>query len=354
MTTCPSGVNYMHLVDHARHRIETTYRRPCARPRDAPRPRRPSCRGHGCFARPCRRRGSATPLAALLPKRIGVALSLVPRACRRPRPSTGRRPFPAKERGGGGSRCSAAAPSRFWRRRSTRRRSGSSPVTAARWSSPRARLLRRAHPSFGQDVTPSPRPTSWPGRARSRHGGLDAIVVNASGCGTTVKDYGFLFRNDPELAAPAARGLGARPRRDGARRRNRPARARDRGGRRVAYHSACSLQHGQRVPRRAEGAPESGRLRRARSAGGPPVLRLGRDLQPPAAGHRDAVCATGRSRTSRASRPTSSPPATSAVSRRSRARRRCRSSTRSSFSTGRPEGRGRGESPALIPGASVT
>src|SRR5579885_3155680 len=28
MTTCPSGVNYMHLVDHAREHIEKTYKRP--------------------------------------------------------------------------------------------------------------------------------------------------------------------------------------------------------------------------------------------------------------------------------------------------------------------------------------
>ena len=35
--------------------------------------------------------------------------------------------------------------------------------------------------------------------------GIDAIVVNASGCGTTVKDYGFMFRNDPELQEPARR-----------------------------------------------------------------------------------------------------------------------------------------------------
>jgi glycolate oxidase iron-sulfur subunit len=78
-------------------------------------------------------------------------------------------------------------------------------------------------------------------------GGLDAIVVNASGCGTMVKDYGFLLRTDPSYAAKAARisalardisevmqdlGLAA------------PAIA---TGQRVAYHSACSLQHGQRI-----------------------------------------------------------------------------------------------------------
>ena len=78
-------------------------------------------------------------------------------------------------------------------------------------------------------------------------GGLDAIVINASGCGTTVKDYGFMFRNDPELAEPAKIvssltrdvtelmseiGLQA------------PINS---TGRRVAYHSACSLQHGQQI-----------------------------------------------------------------------------------------------------------
>ncbi len=77
--------------------------------------------------------------------------------------------------------------------------------------------------------------------------GLDAIVINASGCGTTVKDYGFQFRNHPALAEPARRvsalardvtelmaEIGLQP----------PVIP---GGMRVTYHSACSLQHGQRV-----------------------------------------------------------------------------------------------------------
>ncbi len=78
-------------------------------------------------------------------------------------------------------------------------------------------------------------------------GGLDAIVINASGCGTTVKDYGFMFRDDPELAGPA-RAVSALTRditelmsEIGLRPPVRPT------GRRVAYHSACSLQHGQKV-----------------------------------------------------------------------------------------------------------
>ena len=77
--------------------------------------------------------------------------------------------------------------------------------------------------------------------------GLDAVVINASGCGTTVKDYGHMFRTDPKWAEPAQRvasitrdvsevmlELGVQP---------------DPNAKsmRVAYHAACSLQHGQQV-----------------------------------------------------------------------------------------------------------
>jgi glycolate oxidase iron-sulfur subunit len=77
--------------------------------------------------------------------------------------------------------------------------------------------------------------------------GLDAILITTSGCGTTVKDYGFMFRNDPAYAEKAARvsalakdvseyletlDLG------------RPAIP---AGTSVAYHAACSLQHGQQI-----------------------------------------------------------------------------------------------------------
>ena len=87
----------------------------------------------------------------------------------------------------------------------------------------------------------------------ARDGGLDAVVVNASGCGTQVKDYGAMFRGDPEWADRAGRiagitrdiaeliaELGLNPPEIDA-------------GPVVAYHSACSLQHGQGIaatPRR--------------------------------------------------------------------------------------------------------
>jgi glycolate oxidase iron-sulfur subunit len=78
--------------------------------------------------------------------------------------------------------------------------------------------------------------------------GLDTIVINASGCGTTVKDYGFMLREDPAYAGKAARiaalacdvteiieALGLRPISGVVTAQNR----------RIAYHSACSMQHGQ-------------------------------------------------------------------------------------------------------------
>jgi glycolate oxidase iron-sulfur subunit len=78
--------------------------------------------------------------------------------------------------------------------------------------------------------------------------GLDAVVINTSGCGTTVKDYGFMFRSEPEpwrarAAAVSAKAkdisefltsIGYAPTREAV-------------GLTVAYHAACSLQHGQQV-----------------------------------------------------------------------------------------------------------
>jgi glycolate oxidase iron-sulfur subunit len=79
--------------------------------------------------------------------------------------------------------------------------------------------------------------------------GLDAVVINASGCGTTVKDYGFMFAEDAALAKDAARiaaitkdvtelmtTLGLQETQETAGR-----------GMVVAYHSACSMQHGQKL-----------------------------------------------------------------------------------------------------------
>ena len=99
----------------------------------------------------------------------------------------------------------------------------------------------------------------------ARDGGLDAIVVNASGCGTMVKDYGFLLRDDPAYAEKAARIAAlARDVTEVVAALGLHADGRDAAhGLRVAYHSACSLQHGQRIAPRAEGAARRGRASRS-------------------------------------------------------------------------------------------
>src|SRR4029077_15694708 len=78
---------------------------------------------------------------------------------------------------------------------------------------------------------------------------LDAIVINTSGCGTTVKDYGFMLRTDPAYAASATRiaGLAKDVSEFLATLPREPAKAVPQLT--VAYHAACSLQHGQRVIR---------------------------------------------------------------------------------------------------------
>jgi glycolate oxidase iron-sulfur subunit len=87
--------------------------------------------------------------------------------------------------------------------------------------------------------------TAW--LAEADRGGLDAILVTTSGCGTVIKDYGFLLRQDGDFAASAAKvsamakditeyvsGLDLAP-------------TQRQGDVVVAYHAACSLQHGQKI-----------------------------------------------------------------------------------------------------------
>jgi glycolate oxidase iron-sulfur subunit len=76
--------------------------------------------------------------------------------------------------------------------------------------------------------------------------GLDAIIINASGCGTTVKDYGHILRNDP-LWALRAEKVSAIAKDISEFLMEIELKPRPVPQFRVAYHSACSLQHGQQV-----------------------------------------------------------------------------------------------------------
>ena len=247
MTTCPSGVNYMHLVDHARHHIEATYTRPL--------PERLLRRMLGfVLPRPSLFRAMlsasslARPMARLFPARLRAMLDLAP--SRVPHASPVDRPqvFPAagerRARVAMLSGCAqrVLAPTINAATISLLTRHGCEVVVAAG-----AGCCGALTHHLGQDSHGFARANIDAWTREIAAGGLDAIVINASGCGTTVKDYGFMFRADPAYADKAAAVS---------------ALARDvtevmaqlglhapvvPTGQRVAYHSACSLQHGQRV-----------------------------------------------------------------------------------------------------------
>jgi glycolate oxidase iron-sulfur subunit len=87
---------------------------------------------------------------------------------------------------------------------------------------------------------------AWAAEAEGE--GLDAVVINASGCGTTVKDYGFMFREAaPALRDRAARIAGLARDISEVLQQFAYAPTRPAPGLTVAYHAACSLQHGQKI-----------------------------------------------------------------------------------------------------------
>jgi glycolate oxidase iron-sulfur subunit len=80
-------------------------------------------------------------------------------------------------------------------------------------------------------------------------GGLDAIIITASGCGTTIKDYGYMLRLDPAYAEKAARVSAlAKDVTEYLDTLDLPEPA-AKPGLTIAYHSACSMQHGQKITR---------------------------------------------------------------------------------------------------------
>lgn len=249
MTTCPSGVNYMHLVDHARDHIEKTYTRPLPdRVLRAllayvlPKPR--------LFRLALIAARAAKPFARLAPGRLKALVSLAPGALPAASPMDRPQVFPAI-----GRKLARAA----------LLNGCAQTVLDPRINEATIRLLTRhgvevvvaagagccgalthhlgksdaAHESAARNIE------AWTREIEAE--GLDYVAINTSGCGTTVKDYGFMFRNEAALADKAARvsrlardvteliaEIGLLP-----------------GSivpkLRVAYHSACSMQHGQKI-----------------------------------------------------------------------------------------------------------
>ncbi|MGA4554079.1 heterodisulfide reductase-related iron-sulfur binding cluster [Methylorubrum aminovorans] len=273
MTTCPSGVHYMHLVDHARTHIEKTYRRPLS---DRllrtvlalvlPYPNR-----FRMALLAAKVGAPLRPLVARLPRvgnRLAAMLDLAPAQLpnrnRTDRPGTFLADPSAQEISALFQTGEDKGPAER-RGRVALLRGCAQSVLRPDFNEAAIRLLNRhgvevVHPK-GEGCCGAL--THHMGREDSAHAhakgtidawiaemdgpGLDAIVVTASGCGTTIKDYGFMFRDDPAYAEKAARvsaiardvteymaEIGLLP----------PVEDTDLV---VAYHSACSMQHGQAI-----------------------------------------------------------------------------------------------------------
>jgi glycolate dehydrogenase iron-sulfur subunit len=249
MTTCPSGVHYQHLVDQARVHIEKTYRRGFL-------DRTVRAVLAGLLPYPRRFRlamvagALARPFGGLLPGRLGAMLALMPGSLPPPSPMVRTRVHPAEGARKGrvalltGCAQSVLAPHINEATIRLLTRHGVEVVLATEGGCCGALVHHmgreaQAHRQAAASIA------AWVAELDGE--GLDAVIINTSGCGTTVKDYGFMFRNDPALAANAARvsaitrditeylvAIGLKP-------------ATRKTGQAVAYHSACSLQHGQRV-----------------------------------------------------------------------------------------------------------
>jgi glycolate dehydrogenase iron-sulfur subunit len=247
MTTCPSGVNYMHLVDHAREYIEQTYKRPLMDrimrwmlARILPYPTRFRLAILGAWmARPFRR---------LLPGPMRTMVEFAPKSLPPPSLRDDPQVFAAK-----GARIKRVALMTGCAQKALNTdindatirlltRHGCE-VVIARGMGCCGALTHHMGKTSESHAAATKNIRAW--MAEVNGDGLDAIVINTSGCGTTVKDYGHMLRDTPiaqdaatiaglardisevmldlDLKAPQAKGL------------------------KVGYHAACSLQHGQQI-----------------------------------------------------------------------------------------------------------
>jgi glycolate oxidase iron-sulfur subunit len=237
-TTCPSGVEYMHMIDAARAHIAVSHKRPW--PQRLLRAALPVILTRRWLFRALLRAGR--PLRALgrfLPAQLAAALEQVPDAV----PPSGRaergQPMPVEQPRG----------------RVILHLGCVQPVLRPAIDDAALRLLAR----HGMEVIIT-RQSACCGAldhhlghttAAAAHaaaniaaweaaGSVDAIIITASGCGTVIKDYPALFGTDAAIAAKAqdiSEYLSRLP----------PLPSRIAPGTEVAWHSACSLQHGQQV-----------------------------------------------------------------------------------------------------------
>ena len=248
MTTCPSGVHYMHLVDHAREYIEDNYKRPLSDrvlrwvlAQILPYPMRFRVALLGAKI--------GRPFAWLMPDaRLRAMLEMAPKyippVSRNDDPQSFAPTTPRKMRVALMTGCAQKALNTDINDATIRMltRLGAE-VVVAEGAGCCGALTHHMGKSAQSHATAAKNIRAW---AKEMDGdGLDAIVINTSGCGTTVKDYGHMFRNDA-LADDAARVAGiAMDVSEVLMKLELPQGApKDIT---VAYHAACSLQHGQQI-----------------------------------------------------------------------------------------------------------
>jgi len=244
MTTCPSGVHYMHLVDHARAHIEKTYKRPffervlrSTLAMILPYP--------GRFRLALLGAKIARPFKSLMPDaRLRAMLDMAPK--RIPPVSRNDDPqiFPAKGtvrmRVALMTGCAQKALNTDINDATIRllTRLGCE-VIVAEGAGCCGALVHHMGREEESHRFAEANIKAWSGSA------FDAIVINTSGCGTTVKDYGHMFRNDP-LADKAA-DVSAKTMDISELLTKLEVSAKAPEPLKIAYHAACSLQHGQQV-----------------------------------------------------------------------------------------------------------
>ena len=251
MTTCPASVHYMHLVDLARVRIEATHTRPLSErllrkllATVIPNPR--------LFRLSLIANGLVRPFASFLPGRLKVLVGMSPARFNGlspvDRPQTFLAEGPRRMRVALMNGCAQQVLRPAINEASVRllTRHGCE-VVVPEGAGCCGALVHHMGDEVRSHSAAKANIAAWE-KLRDQDGGLDAVVINTSGCGTTVKDYGYMLRTDPQWADRAVwvsdiakditevmETLGLQ---EVATPTNAPV---------VAYHSACSMQHGQRL-----------------------------------------------------------------------------------------------------------
>ena len=251
MTTCPSGVNYQHLVDQGRQHIEETYKRPISDKiirwflaSIIPYPSRFRfillLGMMGRFLKP------------VLPKQISSMLALVPDTLAKASPLD--KPQTIETKG------------KYYKRVALLNGCAQT-VLAPQINEATVRLLSRfdvevviadgagccgslAHHLGKKNQSINQAKSNidaWTREIESRN--LDALIINTSGCGTHVKDYGFIFRDDIEYAEKANKisEISKDITEFMVELNLKFSSLKDISDQRITYHSACSMQHGQGI-----------------------------------------------------------------------------------------------------------